>query len=234
MLCSARFRFVSLAVAAGLTGLLMAGTSAAMPLGAPAASCTSSPYAYAGLADNNPAGGVKAVITPLADAQVPNGHVAGWIGVGGANAGPGGQAEWIQAGIATVAGGSTEVYAEITQPGLAPRYQTLRTNVNAGASYRLAVLEVPGSQNVWQVWLDGVPVTNPVLLPGSANFAPMVVSESWNGGTPTCNGFAYGFGNVQVSPKAGKWSRLGDATSFSDNGYRIVDRSLTGFSAISG
>jgi hypothetical protein len=167
---------------------VFAGTAAAVPLSSPAPTCTGSAYAYAGLYSNAPAPGIEANVTALA--QVPYGHVAGWIGVGGPNAGPGGQAEWLQTGLVTLAGNGSELYAEITQPGLSPRYLTLASEFAPGTTYRLAVVRVPDRPDAWQVMVDGKPATDPVSLPGSSGVAPMAMSESWNGGMPNCNGFS--------------------------------------------
>src|ERR1700722_3925875 len=96
---------------------LGASSVAAAPSALPAQTCSAQAYAYAGLFSNHVASGIKATVTTLATAQVKNGHVAGWIGVGGTNAGPRGVAEWLQTGVDTSAGGATEIYAETTKPG---------------------------------------------------------------------------------------------------------------------
>jgi hypothetical protein len=203
------------------------------PAAVPAASCSPKAYAYAGLFSNLVAGGIKATVSTLATAEVTNGHVAGWIGVGGVHAGPNGEPEWLQTGIDTQAGGSTEIYAETTQAGSDPQYKTLVAVVQPGTPYRLAVLALPGQPNVWQVWLNGKPVTDPVSLPGSSRFAPMAMSESWDGGTPTCNGFAYRFAGLKIATDSGAWSPLTNSSTLTDAGYEILDRSAAGFTAAS-
>ena len=101
---SRRLLFVTALISAAIAFVGAEPMALAAPSGAPATSCTSKPYAYAGLASNATAQGIKATVTTLAAAQVPDGHVAGWIGVGGPNAGPNGQAEWLQAGLNTQVG----------------------------------------------------------------------------------------------------------------------------------
>jgi hypothetical protein len=199
----------------------------------PAASCSPQPYAYAGLFSNLVGRGIKATLTTLASAQVTDGHVAGWIGVGGVNAGPGGQAEWLQAGVDTTAGGATEIYAETTQAGGSPTYLALVARVELGTPYRLAVVNVPNRPDIWQVWLNGSPVTAPVPLPGSSRFEPMAMSESWDGGSASCNGFAYRFGQLEIERGAAGWRALTDTSAVSDSGYRITDRTSRGFTASS-
>jgi hypothetical protein len=232
------FGSVSLVASVALLGsanlALGASAVAAAPSSLPAATCSSQSYAYAGLFSNLSASGIKATVTTLAAAQVTNGHVAGWIGVGGTSAGPGGVAEWLQTGVQESAGGDTEIYAETTRPGGSPTYQMLVGDVQPGTPYQLEVVELAGqTRNMWQVLLDGKPASTPVSLPGSSHFEPMAMSESWNGGTPTCNGFDYRFGNVKIATNPGAWVALTNTQSLTDNGYHITDRTLSGFTATS-
>jgi hypothetical protein len=202
---------------------------------APAASCTSATYAYAGLFSDRAGTGIEATVTMLAHAVVTQGHVAGWIGVGGLNLGQKGKTEWLQAGVATTADGKTAIYAETVQVGVIPDYQTLVSNVVPGRPYHLAVRTVPNRPEVWQVWLNGRPVTAPVKLPGSTHFEPMAMSESWNGGPPpTCNGFAYRFAQLKIASKSGVWSALTHTTLLANKGYKISHRTADGFVARSG
>jgi hypothetical protein len=202
---------------------------------APAASCTSATYAYAGLFSDRAGTGIEATVTVLAHAVVTQGHVAGWIGVGGLNAGPNGKTEWLQAGVATTADGKTAIYAETVQVGLVPSYQALVSDVVRGRPYHLAVHTLPNRPEVWQVWLNGRPVTAPVKLPGSTRFEPMAMSESWNGGPPpTCNGFSYRFAELKIASRDGVWSALTHTTALTNKGYKIIDRTVDGFIAHSG
>jgi hypothetical protein len=205
------------------------------PSAAPAASCTSATYAYAGLFSDRVGSGIEATVTMLAHAVVTQGHVAGWIGVGGLNAGPKGKTEWLQAGLATTADGKSTIYAESVQVGLIPAYQALVSDVVPGRSYHLAVRTVANRPEVWQVWLNGRPVTAAVKLPGSKQFEPMAMSESWNGGPPpTCNGFSYRFAQLKIASRGGVWSALTHSTPLANKGYKILDRTANGFIARSG
>src|SRR4051812_50165152 len=56
-------------------------------------------YAYAGVYTTKAVAGVAATLTMLAKPTVPAGHVAGWVGVGGAGMGPGGPGERRQVGF---------------------------------------------------------------------------------------------------------------------------------------
>jgi hypothetical protein len=120
-------------------------------------------------------------------------------------------------------------------PSSGTHYKTILSTVEAGRGYRLAVLQLPGRPNTWQVWLDGKPVTKAVTLPGSSSFQQMAMTESWNGGTPACNGYAYGFQGLLVASKPGSWQPLGKAVStLADSGYRIANRTSNGFVGLSG
>src|SRR3954462_4047400 len=94
--------------------------SSARPADASSPSCSSSPYPYAGLIGRQKVGGVRATITAVTRPDVAAGHVAGWVGVGGTNAGPNGRAEWIQVGLSGFSGGPSQLYYEVTQPGKSP------------------------------------------------------------------------------------------------------------------
>ena len=59
----------------------------------------------------------------------------------------------------------------------------------------------------------------------------MAMSESWNGGSPACNGFAYHFANLQVATQRGSWRQLGAATTLADSGYLVRSRTPAGFVA---
>jgi hypothetical protein len=203
---------------------------------APAASCTSATYAYAGLFSDRAGAGIEATLTMLAHSVVTQGHVAGWIGVGGLNAGPKGKTEWLQAGVATTADGKSVIYAESVQAdGSIPEYRTLVSNVVPGRPYHLAVSTLPNRPEVWQVMLNGRAVTRAINLPGSKQFEPMAMSESWNGGPPpTCNGFSYRFSQLKIASENGVWSALTHTTPLANKGYKITDRTADGFTARSG
>ena len=149
--------------------------------------------------------------------------MAGWVGVGGPNAGPNGEAEWIQVGYSGFQGGRSQLYYEVARPGADPRYFEVDHEVVVGETHRVAVAEVRGRPSWWRVWVDGRPVSRPVRLPGSHGaWAPMAMGESWNAGTATCNGFSYRFALVRVAARPGVWRRLAEPRKLEDAGYRVV------------
>lgn len=184
-------------------------------------------YAYAGLQSERVGSGVRATITALRQPDVAAGHAAGWIGVGGPGAGPNGETMWLQIGVAALPRTPLMVYAEITRPGRDPAFLPLRTDVAVGESHRLAVLEMSRRPGVWRVWLDGRPVTDPIVLPGShKRWQPLATAESWNGGVATCNGFRFRFERVGVAQSlGGSWRPFVPGYTFRDRGYHL--RQLT-------
>jgi hypothetical protein len=180
-------------------------------------------YAYAGLQSKRVGSGVRATITALREPSVAAGHAAGWIGVGGPGAGPNGETMWLQTGVAAMPGTPLMVYAEITRPGRDPAFVPLHQDVAVGESHRLAVLEISRRPGVWRVWLDGQPVTDPIVLPGShRRWEPLATAESWNGGAATCNGFRFRFERVGVARSlGGSWQPFVPGTTFRDRGYQV-------------
>ena len=228
-------RAASGAVAMVVVGAVLAatGTAASTRWSAVAApSCTSSSYAYAGLIGAQGRKGIKATVTALAPAQVKQGHVAAWIGVSGSGAN--GAAEWLQTGLNTLSDGTSQVYVESALFGSGVSYTTAVDEVEPGDEFRLAVLQVASDRDVWQVFVNGRAVGVPVRLAESNTLQPMAMSESWNGGTRACNGFAYRFERLQVASKAGSWRPLADASLLANHGYRVSERVDTGFVAHSG
>ena len=190
--------------------------------------CGSKEFSYAGLQSNQAAHGIRATIAPLAAPDGPDGHVGGWIGVGGTQAGPRGTAEWLQTGYASMAPESTiYIYYEVTVPGKAPAYHEVKADVKPGEKHDFAVLEVSGRNSWWRVWVDGKPVTKPIHLPGShSEWYPQALAENWNGGAGTCNTYAYRFSNVRLAQHERR--RLAVAQGplvFEDPGYQVVQTS---------
>jgi len=185
-------------------------------------------YAYAGHQSASVAHGVRATITALSRPSVPAGHVAGWVGVGGPGQGAHGETVWLQAGIASLPGTPPMVYAEITRAGKSPVFLPLVEDVAVGESHRVAVLEVAGRPGAWRVWVDGAPVTDPIVLPGSSGrWRPIATAESWDGGTRRCNGFSFRFDGVAVATQVGgRWRSFVPGFRFLDRGYAV--RPLTG------
>ncbi len=112
-------------------------------------------YSYAGLSAPSRAYGVSAVVTPLNAFDVLNGHVAGWVGVGGPGEGPGGSNEWLQIGLSGFPGiTGSDVYYEIALPHRFPTYHQVATAVPAGKAVKVTVLEMRSRPNYWRVWLN--------------------------------------------------------------------------------
>jgi hypothetical protein len=196
--------------------------------GANAAACGSGKhgsagYSYAGFQSVGIGNGVRATITPLRASTVNAGHAAGWIGLGGPGQGPNGETMWLQTGVTSLPRTPSMIYAEITRPGRDPVFLLLRENVQVGERHRLAVLEMNRRPGVWRIWLDGKPVTDPIVLPGSHDqWEPIVTGESWNGGVATCNGFGFRFERVGVATAlGGSWRMFQPGFTFRDRGYAV-------------
>ena len=193
--------------------------------------CGAQEYSYAGLQSEGKAHGIAATLTALTTPNVQDGHVAGWIGVGGVDAGPGGTADWLQVGYASFSPDPTiKLYYELTVPGKDTRYVELDSKVVPGEKHQVAVLEMANRNAWWRVWLDGKPATAPIYLPGShapsGAWYPQAVAENWNGGTGTCNAYAYRFDNVRLAhANGGSWAPITQRSLFEDAGYRVVQTS---------
>jgi hypothetical protein len=183
-------------------------------------------YSYAGHQAASRGHGVRASITLTRRPTVGAGHVAGWIGVGGRGQGASGGDAWIQAGIASLRGLGTVLYAEITREADEPELVVVDRAVVVGRPHRIAVLEVTGHPGWWRVWVDGEPVTAKVHMPGtSGRWAPIVTAESWNAGTSACNDFAFRFERVSVSANTGgTWRPFVSGHRFLDGTHRLRDR----------
>jgi hypothetical protein len=215
-----------------LAGALAAACLAAAPSPA-AAVCGWPGYSYAGLESANPVLGVAATISSLRAARVESGHVAAWVGVGGEGAGPGGSDEWIQVGLTATPGSAQVLYYEIKRPGEPLRYVPL-AHVQPGEPRRVAVLAVRSRPDHWRVWVGERPVGPPVFLPGSRAWTAVATAESWDGGSPACNRYAFRFDRVAVATEAGgSWQTLRRGYVVQDRGYRVVRRSTASFLAIS-
>jgi hypothetical protein len=189
------------------------------------ASCGVSAYSYAGVESQSTAHGVAALLTVSRAPSVTNGHVGGWIGLGGPSDGPGGTAEWLQTGYAAFGdGGTSQMYYEVTVAGQSPKYVQLSANVRAGEKHRFAVLEMSKRKSWWRVWVDGSPVSKPIHLPKSdGTWYPEAVAENWNGNAGACNTYSYRFADVSLATaKGGSWRPLGHTYTLQDPGYRVV------------
>jgi hypothetical protein len=221
---------------ASLLGAAPTALAAACAFSAPAgaAACAPVGYSYAGLQSGREAHGVTARITALSAPNVRNGHVAAWVGVGGAGAGPNNRDEWLQVGLSAFPGRAASLYYELTLPDRQPRYTMLSADVQPGSRHAVAVLEMAGRPNDWRVWVNGSPMTRPIHLPGShGRFAPVATAESWDGGTNACNGYGFRFDSVKVAASAGgNWQPLAARTVLQDPGYRVELRGPTSFLAL--
>jgi hypothetical protein len=193
--------------------------------------CVGKDYSYAGLQSDSKAHGVSATLAPTAAPSVTDGHVGGWIGVGGTDVGPGGKPEWLQVGLAAFTSDLTSrMYYEVTAAGKDTRFVQLAAKVEAGEQHHFAVLEMSNRASWWRVWVDGKAVSQPIHLPGSHGaWYPQAVAENWNGGTGTCNGFSYRFSNVTLAQKSGgDWQPLQQSSLFQDAGYKVVKTASPG------
>ena len=127
-----------------LATLLAAAATDATPSRATGAEVCGNPgYSYAGYQHRGRAHGVRATLSAMARPYVASGHVAAWIGVGGPGAGPNGADEWIQVGLSAFSDGSSQLYYEVTRPGVPPTYHQIDAVVRPGERKRVVVLE-PG------------------------------------------------------------------------------------------
>ena len=188
-------------------------------------SCGVKAFSYAGLQAGRTAHGVSATLASTAAPSVSDGHVGGWIGLGGTSAGPGGAAEWLQTGLAAFPGDQTmQMYYEVTVAGSKPRYVELGSSVAPGVSHNFAVLEMLQRKSWWRVWVDGKPASPPIHLPGSHGvWYPQAVAESWNGQNGACNAYAYRFTNVTLATAdGGRWRPMQKSYELHDAGYKVV------------
>jgi hypothetical protein len=203
MIKTLRLLLVTAALAAAALGV---GAGRALACG------NSSGYSYAGVGASSPGYGISATITPLDAFDVLNGHVAGWVGVGGPGEGPNGTNEWLQIGYSgypSITG--SDVYYEVALPGRVPTYHQVAAALPVGTVAEVAVLEIRNRPNWWRVWLNHKPVSRPIRLPESHDrWSPIATAESWDGGTGgACNTFLYRFRHVSIAhAPGGGWHQL--------------------------
>jgi hypothetical protein len=201
---------------------------------AAAFACGSSGYTYAGVASLESGFGIGSRLTATNDPLVQNGHVAGWIGVGGPRKGPHGTDEWIQVGFSAFPGSAlSNLYFEVARPGKQPVYREVATAIPTGMSKRVAVLEMAHRPNVWRVWVDGHPVSDPIYLPGSHGaWRPMATAESWGGGAVACNAYRYQFRQLHIATApGGGWRALTASYSFHSPDYAVLRTTQASFVA---
>jgi hypothetical protein len=197
-------------------------------------------YSYAGVGAPTHAHGISAVITPLDAFDILNGHVAGWVGVGGPGQGPNGTNEWIQVGYSgfpSITG--SDVYYEYWQPGARfPVYRTVSQSLGFGTATKMTVLEMHNRPDWWRVWVNHKPVSPPIRLPESHDrWSPIATAESWDGGTGgACNTFLYQFRHVSIAHAAGGgWHQLTGGYPIQSSVTRVQrNRGAAGFFAAEG
>ena len=216
-----------------LTAAAVAALAAACALTASASSatkgCATVGYSYAGIQTSTPRRGISARVTVTRISAVTSGHIAGWVGVGGAGQGVNGADEWIQIGISSVPGGATEVYVEVAQPGQRPTY-TVVSAIAAGQTRTLAVYEV--APTIWVATVDGAPVVQPVMLPGShGTWKGMAMAESYDGGATQCNSYGIQFDDIRVSDFTGIWFPTQHPTPFTSGGHSLTATAPSSYAA---
>jgi hypothetical protein len=200
--------------------------------------CGSGNYAYAGVSSRDIVHGIGATMTSLTAPAVQNGHVAGWVGVGGRGLGPHGSSEWIQVGYSGFPGLSVgSLYYEVALPGSSPSYHEVFSSIESGAKHRVAVLEVANQDDWWRVWVDGHPIDRAYHLPGSHGaWRGTATAENWGAGVRSCNRYAYRFDQLTVAHQAGgAWNPIngvfpmhqGDNRLFLTSPSSFVARSTT-------
>jgi hypothetical protein len=228
-------RFLKLALLAAVCAALTPVAAGASQASSRATKTCWSGYSYNGVQSTTKAYGISATLTLSSRSVVGIGHVAAWVGVGGAGMGPGGSDEWIQTGIAHDAGGADVLYVEYKQPGDARATYVALQEVSPGESHNLVVYERATQRDSWQVMVDGVKVTAPIMLPGShGRFQPVATAENWDGGVAgTCNQYGYAFSSLAVrSEYKGAWQAFDLSRVLRDPAYQMTLRP-SGFRASS-
>jgi len=213
----------------GVLCLAFLAASPAQGAGAKSSGCGRSAYSYAGLHSNERAHGVSATLLQVRAPSVLDGHVGGWVGVGGSAGGASGATEWLQVGFAAFDDSpKSELYYEV-MVAAGPKYVTVDPDVRPGDKHRVSVLEMSGRTGWWRVWVDNRPVSPPIHLPGShGTWYPQAIAENWAGSSGACNAYTYRFSDVALaSTNGGSWRPLVNGSVFEDNGYRVLSTSAT-------
>jgi hypothetical protein len=196
--------------------------------------CGTAGYSYAGVSSTSAVSGVSTQLTSLTAPAVQNGHVAGWVGVGGPGLGPNGSSEWIQVGYAGFPGLTlSSLYYEVALPGHAPTFHEVATAIRPGEQHRVAVREVPNHANSWRVWVDGKAVSAAYRLPGShGTWRAIATAENWGGGQNACNLYSYKFNHVAVTGHTGgTWRALTTTYTMHQGNNRFHSTSASSFTA---
>ena len=198
--------------------------------------CHAATYSYAGLGSRSAVRGVQATIAPTAAPNVRDGHVAGWVGVGGYGVGPNGTDEWLQVGLMASSGSTLRLYYEVTRPGHQPVQRTVRPEIAVGERHHFAVVEVAHRPSWWSVRLDGRAVGAPIQLVRShGRLNAQVMGESYDGlSEGACNLYSFSFRQVSLAkPRASVWSAPGPFELFQDPFYKLLRISPSSFLAAS-
>jgi hypothetical protein len=220
-------RFLKLALLAAVCASLAPVAAGAAQASSRAAKSCWSGYSYDGVQSPTRAYGISANLTLASRSVVDVGHVAAWVGVGGAGMGPGGTDEWIQAGIAHDAGGQDVLYYEYKRPGDAKATYTALQVANPGQSHSFVVYERAAQRDSWSVIVDGVKISPPVTLPGSHGlFQPVATAENWDGGVAgACNQYGFAFSNLAIrSDYKGTWQAFDLSRVLRDPAYQLTLR----------
>jgi hypothetical protein len=204
----------ALAAACSLSASALAGGSICAPAG----------YAYGGYQSPVAAFGVSGRLTLSSAPVVRDGHVAAWIGVGGASMGPNGSDVWLQVGIAGFADGHSELYYEYKQPGMETARYVKLSRLAPGANRDVAVSEQPSMRNAWRVTVNGYRASPAIVLPGShGTWRPIATGESWGGTSNGCNKLGYEFSKLAVATHSGGgWRPFTLSGVMKDSGYRVT------------
>jgi hypothetical protein len=213
--------------ALALAVLAAASCAALAPHAARAGGCWSG-YSYVGVQSSAAGYGVSASLTLASVPVVAHGHVAAWVGIGDAS-------EWVQAGVAHDEGGGDVLYFEYKRPSDSRAVYVALQPVAAGETHTVAVYERPAQRDAWRVLIDGVRVSDPIVLPGSHGlFRPVATTESWDGGVSgTCNAYRFGFANLALRAQwGGAWQPFDLTRILRDPAY-VLSLRPAGFSASS-
>jgi hypothetical protein len=228
-------RFLKLALLAAVCASLAPVAAGAAEASHRGAKTCWSGYSYNGVQSPTRAYGISANLTLSSRSIVDVGHVAAWVGVGGAGMGPGGSDEWIQAGIAHDVGGQDVLYYEYKRPSDASATYVPLQVVKPGESHSIVVYERATQRDSWAVTVDGGKIGSPVTLPGSHGvFQPVATAENWDGGVAGgCNQYGYSFSSLAVrSEYKGAWQAFDLSRVLRDPAYRLALRA-SGFQASS-
>ncbi len=125
-------------------------------------------YSHARIGASSNAYGISARIAQISAFDILNGHIAGWVGVGGTGKGPHGSDEWLRVGSDGLAGiTGSDIYYEVALPGFFPTYHEVSTGVAVGTYTKVTVLEMHNRPNWWRVWVNHKPVSPPIRVPES-------------------------------------------------------------------